>query len=81
MTFFQPAGMSVRIGRVGEQRQDKSADLRTMVLSEESVLRGGSVDECFGQKERGAWILGPNVPKKLFKKIEMFENYAECMNY
>ena len=76
MEFFQPAGMSIKIGKSRKEERD----LKVLVMSEESVKRGGEVSECLDLKEnRKTWVLGPHAPKVVAKKLTMFKNFEACI--
>ena len=77
--FTNPGG----IGSMGSKKDTKrkfgmengdNVKLQIMVVSEEDILRGGSVDDC-----DSVWIVHPHSKKVGQSKLEMFESFERCV--
>ena len=77
--FTNPEGIGSMRNKIEAKRKFgmdtvHNVKLQIMVVSKDDILRGGSMNEC-----DSVWIMHPHSKKVGQRKLEMFENYKECV--
>ena len=72
---------SVRIGYT----KTNTGQMTSMVFSEKEVKRGKNLAEyltdCQSENPADkAWIMSPNIPKTMKKKLQMYDSLRECLD-